>query len=280
MLDLEILEWDLVMLKSVHKNHEKDIWECKVCDYNNKRKDYCLSHMETEHKPPGFKGYKCIYCPSTLNCRNTIKRHIRDHHSDPSTSLVFKEPAELLSGNLYKTNEGWQCKLCSYKNVRKDCSLNHIESLHPPSSYKSYLCEECEYTGKTRNALRAHIGREHRGKSTSFFDKTAGDSIKLDTKHVNKIVGYKCDACEYIGNTWDSLKNHTRSEHADKMPAKRRVIPIYKRNKENRVDHTKSVPSCKNGDEIQKQYSHIQHSFLENSSMVETFQIPVYLQKG
>ena len=55
-------EWDIILLQGISKNWQNNNWICNVCNYTHPKREHCLSDVETEHKPPGFPGYKCKKC--------------------------------------------------------------------------------------------------------------------------------------------------------------------------------------------------------------------------
>ena len=43
-----------ILVQSIYK--DENVWKCKICDLKFKLKDYCLNHVEIQHKHPRFPG--------------------------------------------------------------------------------------------------------------------------------------------------------------------------------------------------------------------------------
>ena len=69
---------------------------------------------------------------------------------------------------MYKRDDGnWECQECGYFSKFTTRVLEHIEAKHfLPTS--GYICDICQKTCSTRNALKCHVYRYHGKKSFAF----------------------------------------------------------------------------------------------------------------
>ena len=59
---------------------------------------------------------------------------------------------------------GFKCKLCGKINTHRYHTLNHVESVHFPSSF-NYECNICGKQYNSKNSLNVHVSTKHRNQN-------------------------------------------------------------------------------------------------------------------
>ena len=156
-------------------------FECQQCGYtiSSKRRYMMKNHILAEHK--GVK-HKCNDCNYEGKSRDKLNAHMKRVHfgikSNPNSVENFIDESEFVI-----KNSNFECQQCGYtiSSKRRYMMKNHILAEHKGVRHK---CNECNYEGKSREKLNAHMKRVH-------YQKSSVNPYEVDTE-----TGLKCEPCE------------------------------------------------------------------------------------
>lgn len=94
---------------------------------------------------------------------------------------------------IHEEQKQYQCAICPYGAIEKQCLANHIKSVHEKAFDQQ--CEICSYKTVRKNDLKMHIKRVHK-----------------------KIRDFKCNLCNYESSERFQLQNHKNSVHLNVFP--------------------------------------------------------------
>ena len=64
------------------------VWKCRNCSYQHPRKGFVMNHIENDHAPEGFPGYKCSTCSAVVHSRMPFIDHRKKcRRTDYSTTF-------------------------------------------------------------------------------------------------------------------------------------------------------------------------------------------------
>lgn len=95
-----------ILLPTVQKV-DKDLWRCRICNKDHKRRDHTLTHVRTAHL--NNKGFRCQYegCESAFGRKGDLERHENTTH---------------------QKNYDEACPYCQTQLHRKDNLSRHVKS--------------------------------------------------------------------------------------------------------------------------------------------------------
>jgi len=106
-----------------------------------------------------------------------------------------------------------ECTDCDFTGTRKAVS-NHIKHKHDGIRHP---CDECDYTGTTKTALKKHKEVKHEGKTYHCgqcdFSSLYAQALRKHKNTVHNHIIHPCDACEYVANSIKQLERHKRVKH-------------------------------------------------------------------
>ena len=173
-------------------------FECQQCGYtiSSKRRYMMKNHILAEHK--GVR-HKCKDCNYEGKSREKLNAHMKRVHfgisSNPQMMEYFIDESEFVM-----KDSNFECQHCGYKisNKRRYMMRNHILSEHKGVRHK---CNECNYEGKSREKLNAHMKRVHVGVTSNPYA-------------INDGTGHQCDKCEFqTSRGLYELNLHVQAEH-------------------------------------------------------------------
>ena len=145
------------------KTHDKTVLsECDICHVKVKRLDLHKKRIHQDSDIPG--SFKCSHCDYCGNKESDLRAHIQRVHS---------------------ISQCHQCDICDKQFKNLLTLKSHIRLIHEVSN-KSFKCDKCEYTSKSKQNFEQH-----------------------QITHENRT--YQCDKCEYQCRSEKSIKEHKRS---------------------------------------------------------------------
>ncbi|GAB6030535.1 hypothetical protein CHUAL_007399 [Chamberlinius hualienensis] len=192
-------------MKVKHANDEEiltpvQVLECSYCSYKTTKPYFYQRHMRVhcaDKKLTNIVAYQCDQCDYKTNRREHYIRHINDVHTNKRPFLcdfcgkAFKRPDALKQHKqthdepIAETRTShYKCNVCQ-KKCRSQASLREHLAVH--SSDRSFLCEFCGTSFKTRSVQRKHVITIHKNPRS-----------------------YSCHRCEKRFNTNFALRRHLR----------------------------------------------------------------------
>lgn len=162
-------------------------WVCKVCRRSNPKKVACIQHWRKVHNKLKSK-LKCDICYKELSNKWNLKLHMKMHEGKRDficdtcgTGFLDKKQLDKhhvrlhgseLEKELKKTHF---CSTCG-KGFWNKTSLTTHEDVHLEGN--NFICDQCECTFKTSNALRIHTNRIHLGKWALTEEQRAKQNLR------------------------------------------------------------------------------------------------------
>ena len=148
--------------KAVHLV-QKDM-QCPHCDFKTAWKRSIDDHIKIVHRKGVQDDLKCELCDFRTHRKGSLRSHLLTH-TDRNTEDI-------------------NCEHCGKHFTRKDSYQNHLTKKH---GNQTFSCEECDFTSKYKQAIKAH---------------------RL-WKHTENNKNFQCDLCQKAYVTKKDLKCHT-----------------------------------------------------------------------
>uniref|UniRef100_T1JIR3 C2H2-type domain-containing protein n=1 Tax=Strigamia maritima TaxID=126957 RepID=T1JIR3_STRMM len=140
------------------------LFQCDKCVYKTKRKEHYIRHVNNVHT--NKRPYLCDFCGKAFKRTDALKQHRVIHSTVDPLEIQFR------------------CSVCD-KNCRSHAHLLEHQAVH--SNVRSFLCEICGASFKTRSVQRKHVQTIHK-----------------------KPRAFSCQICDKRFNTNYALKRHVR----------------------------------------------------------------------
>ncbi|CAL1275579.1 unnamed protein product [Larinioides sclopetarius] len=148
----------------LHCSKRTFIHQCEQCCYKTHRREHYVRHVTSVHGDQ--RPYLCHICGKAFKRGDALQHHHQTH------SEVQSE------------NANYKCSICE-KQFRSQSHLFEHKTVH--SEYRSFLCEICGASFKTRSVHRKHVQSIHRNPRA-----------------------FPCDVCSKKFNTQYTLKRHKK----------------------------------------------------------------------
>ncbi|GBM52849.1 Zinc finger protein 205 [Araneus ventricosus] len=148
----------------LHCSKRTFIHQCEQCCYKTHRREHYVRHVTSVHGDQ--RPYLCHICGKAFKRGDALQQHHQTH------SEVQSE------------NANYKCSICE-KQFRSQSHLFEHKAVH--SEYRSFLCEICGASFKTRSVHRKHVQSIHRNPRA-----------------------FSCDVCSKKFNTQYTLKRHKK----------------------------------------------------------------------
>ena len=148
-------------------------WVCKICGVTNPKKNGCVQHWRKVHNKEKSK-ITCDVCNKELANKWNLKLHMKIHTGNRDficdacgTGFLDKKQLKNHRVRLHGSDQekalkrNHVCSTCG-KGFWNKTSLTTHEDVHLEGH--NFICDQCEATFKTSNALRIHTNRIHLGK--------------------------------------------------------------------------------------------------------------------
>jgi KRAB domain-containing zinc finger protein len=153
-----------------HKKMHTNPLTCSLCDEKFPRKKDLEAHKNRVHDKNMFK---CDLCPKAFSNKVGIRCHIYEYHLDVETFP-----------SLHKKFYRKQCTKCDKKCATSSDLKQHM-AVH--SDARAFKCDQCDYSGKTKNGLYMHMQRHSKP--------------------------FKCSQCSEGYATRKGLNRHLKGDH-------------------------------------------------------------------
>ncbi|CAL4108790.1 unnamed protein product [Meganyctiphanes norvegica] len=190
-------KWRLKDHMAIHSDEKP--FTCDQCDFKTKHK---LSlKMHTENKHDGKKSQECTLCEFKCTTKPQMLKHMTEHLHEQTFACI--EPD------------------CDFETKNVDEITEHIDT--HDALQKSVMCPKCEFTGYTKEHIKAHM-RTHKKKKAykcTYPDCDYRGAKKEYLKlHLMRHAGEKphqCQHCEYRCVSKSKLLTHL-TIHSDNKP--------------------------------------------------------------
>ncbi|KAF8789273.1 zinc finger protein 13-like isoform X2 [Argiope bruennichi] len=173
--------------------HEK-VLSCPHCSYQTTKQHYYDRHQRLHCSKRGFI-HQCEQCCYKTHRREHYVRHVTSVHGEQRPYLchvcgkAFKRGDALQQhhqthSEVQSENANYKCSICE-KQFRSQSHLFEHKAVH--SEYRSFLCEICGASFKTRSVHRKHVQSIHRNPRS-----------------------FSCDVCCKKFSTQYTLKRHKK----------------------------------------------------------------------
>ena len=239
-------EYCLKHMERMHK--DKDHFHfCEICTGRFKTKEALTKHTKLKHSAEEPEIYKCITCGKCYGAESSLKRHVRIHNHQYSTTSTPIKPGYKkcticgkvvgrLTFHMEKYHDEHQtfpCEKCDKKFDRKDVLYRHIEEVH--STYninlpaaikklkvneKEWKCKMCDLTFHSKNDIENHLIKRNCLKPdtimkhicqfcTSSFKEKHNLTKHIQNKHTVKEI-ITCPNCGKVFQQKSSLTRHSK----------------------------------------------------------------------
>ncbi|KFM66850.1 Zinc finger protein 397, partial [Stegodyphus mimosarum] len=149
----------------MHCSKRNFLHQCEQCCYKTHRKEHFVRHVNNVHGDK--RPYLCHLCGKAFKRGDALQQHHQTH-----SEMRLAE------------NANYKCNACE-KTFRSQSHLFEHQAVH--SEIRSFLCEICGASFKTRSVHRKHVLSIHRNPRS-----------------------YSCDSCSKKFNTLYALKRHQK----------------------------------------------------------------------
>ncbi|XP_018541390.1 zinc finger protein ZFAT isoform X2 [Lates calcarifer] len=177
------------------------------CKYTTPDKYKLQAHLRT-HQEQG----KTVACPV---CKNSYPEHRLKHHiktSHPDTLPV--------QGKGLMVQRAEKCPYCDSYFLKNSSDFQQHIWAH--QGLKPYLCNVCDYAGRSRSNLKTHMNRHNTERrhlcdlcGKKFKSKVTLKSHRLS--HTNEGKRFQCSECDFTSVSKPSLLRHME-QHAEFKP--------------------------------------------------------------
>lgn len=201
-------------IRQRHSKYEEtkpaEVWKCSHCPYKTSRQYYFDRHQQTHNVNDLHSSlHRCDKCHYSTRRKEHYIRHMNNVHSNQRPYLchlcgkAFKRGDALRQHHIThsdgekQANTNIKCDICQ-KVFRSHSHLYEHRAVH--STTRSFLCEICGASFKTRSVQRKHVLSIHKNPRA-----------------------FCCHICNKRFNTQYAMKRHLKI-HIDKE--KNEVIPV------------------------------------------------------
>ena len=185
-------------------------YKCTVCHFTTDKSRLLARHMDTRHDKN--KVLNCQQCDCKFINKHNLRRHVRSVHEKIKDFVCqiccfSTSRPETLKGHVKSIHlliRDFKCDQCEYVSSNRSDLKNHLNSSH--LKVFDHHCDKCDYKTAQRGHLNRHKSTVHKNMSQIQFDLT-------EHQEVHDLIHRKCQLCNFVAKTEDSLTGHLMSCH-------------------------------------------------------------------
>jgi len=185
--------------QEVHKEVEKDIYQCTQCKFNTEVVEALQEHELTHKKTVLFTCPKCDYA-SRLKCN--LKAHLKIHENQSKSVKFHCEICNNFESSYYSAfvrhirnkhdaNEVFKCITCPYIAGSKEHLKNHEKNHESNEDATLFRCEQCDFVTYNEHTIKRHVHRHIERR------KEGDEVIVKEIAGETEIVWFCCNMCEF-----------------------------------------------------------------------------------
>ena len=204
---------------------------CHICDFKHKQQRKIEEHLYEDHDQKN-----CRDCGQSFENFNKYYKHRVQSHGEPihcsECHLVFKSFLSYMyhRDKVHRTTttakKRWKkCEHCEFKCNFNSEMMVHVESKHPGTEEKRFLCDQCDYATDIFGKLNKHMKNVHedytkKSRKRKMFKcdycKFKAHQLVTLTEHVecrHETKEFSCDQCEYTTRNPTEFSKHWKFRH-------------------------------------------------------------------
>ena len=232
----------------IDRKHSTKQFYCDHCEYSSSLKRDLKYHMKSKH---ATVTYTCEHCGKAYKNKNILAIHVKEKHDDVHSLLQICDQCDFTcTGPFSQLQVHISIAHCSTKLICTFCTFvtasssemnDHKEENHKDQNIQlspqkmnyvkrkereallDHICHICNVKKKSRQALSAHIKRDHEGvkfqcpEEGCNVSKATKTQIKAHVDVVHKGIRHKCETCGKLTTSEGNLKNHMIKKHNVEM---------------------------------------------------------------
>ena len=209
-------------------------WRCLTCSKLYKSRELILNHIELEHPPAMFSGYKCVgtnqNCNAVMKSRLLLKHHVASQHWSDKTLRLSRQSSKTISPYLYQRDN--QKKFSNpdvgvtKQNNGGEITNQDIEILPStanmvPMAASLSKCPKCSLIFLNAKLMANHVAKKHKPQQQRVF-KCKFCSFQRGSKaamerHLMAVHGHGVEGsnwrCGHCGHTYPAHLTQQISDH-------------------------------------------------------------------
>ena len=211
-------------IQNVHTDEIQAVCDTNMCKDSNRIKDEEIKRLKAVIAENSSVLMDTLEENRTLNEQNIILMGLEDEDKSPENDENSKE-----SGDVQSENRKLTCTKCGWKTSNKKLLVGHMTS-HQKADNRPQLfkCTECDFTSKSISSLNGHL--EAHGNMISCGRNVGNGSVNCTkefqttqklNEHIKNVHSqnansqFKCNECEKVFSTQNSLLQHARTKHKE-----------------------------------------------------------------